>query len=223
MGEVPAKAQIIMAIILGIFIFFGGIKYQEIRLSNVELEIVGTIDEHSTEEMIGEEKERAEKKVTVHVVGAVEKPDVYTFLEGARVAEAVQTAVPLANADLSQLNLALLLQDGKQIDVPFKDSKQTTGSSKIVPKSTANNFAQVSSADKLGVPLQAESTGGTININTASQAELMNLPRIGPVIAKRIIEYREKQGPFRKMEDIMKVSGIGEATFAKLKDQIRVE
>ncbi|MGI6587403.1 MAG: helix-hairpin-helix domain-containing protein [Peptococcia bacterium] len=223
MGKIPTKAQIIAIVLLGVFIFFGGIKYHEIRLNNVELEIVGTIDNLSTETAEAEEKEKVDREMAVHVVGAVEKPGVYTFSEGARVAEAVQAAVPLANADLSQLNLALPLQDGKQIDVPSQESQQKTSSSKNVQKPKTNGFAQVTPADQLGGIVPTESTGGKININTASQNDLMNLPRIGPAIASRIIEYREKEGPFQKIEDIMKVSGIGEVTFAKLKDQITVE
>lgn len=219
MGKIPTKAQIIAIALLGVFIFFGGIKYHEIRLSNIELEIVGTIDSQSTESSEVEE-EKVDKEMAVHVVGAVEKPGVYTFAEGARVAEAIQRAVPLADADLSQLNLALLLQDGKQIDVPYQESGQKNSATKTVQTPKTNGFAQVTPADKLG---GLENSGGKININTASQNELMNLPRIGPAIAGRIIEYREKEGPFQKIEDIMKVSGIGEVTFAKLKEQITVE
>ncbi|MDD4146120.1 MAG: helix-hairpin-helix domain-containing protein [Clostridia bacterium] len=223
MENIPTKAQIAVIVILGVFIFFGGIKYQQIRLSNIELEIVGTIDNLGTKQTAEEEEKKAEKKLVVHVVGAVEKPDIYTFAEGARVNDAVQAAVPLAAADLSQLNLSLPLQDGKQIDVPLQASQQKTSSVKPVQKPKTNSFAQVTPADKLGVPVPAENTGDKININTASREELMKLSRIGPAIADRIIAYREKEGSFRKIEDIKKVSGIGEVTFAKLKDQISVE
>ncbi|HHY06012.1 MAG TPA: ComEA family DNA-binding protein [Clostridia bacterium] len=219
MGKIPTKAQIMAIALLGVFIFFGGIKYHEIRLSDVELEIVGTIDGQSMEAPAVEE-EKAEREMAVHVVGAVEKPGVYTFLAGARVADAIQMAIPLAAADLSQLNLALPLQDGKQIDVPYQASAPKNSAAKTVQTPKTNGFAQVTPVDKLG---GLENTGEKVNINTANQNELMTLPRIGPAIATRIIEYREQEGSFQKIEDIMKVSGIGEVTFAKLKEQITVE
>lgn len=76
------------------------------------------------------------------------------------------------------------------------------------------NFLSVSS-------IQAQS-GKKININTASAAELETLPRIGPAVAQRIIDYREKNGKFNRIEDIMKVPGIGEKVFEQIKDKITV-
>ncbi len=61
-----------------------------------------------------------------------------------------------------------------------------------------------------------------VNINTASQADLDKLPRIGPKVAQRIIDYRKEHGPFKRVEDLMKVKGIGEKTFARLKDLVTI-
>jgi competence protein ComEA len=69
---------------------------------------------------------------------------------------------------------------------------------------------------------QADSPGGLININTASKEQLMTLPGIGEKVAGRIIEYREKNGSFSKTEDIMKISGIKEKLFSKIRDKITV-
>ena len=69
---------------------------------------------------------------------------------------------------------------------------------------------------------QTNTPKAKVNINTASQAELESLPRIGPKVAQRIIEYRNQNGGFKKVEDIMKVKGIGEKIFAQIKDQITV-
>jgi comEA protein len=73
--------------------------------------------------------------------------------------------------------------------------------------------------------LQGQSKAGheKININTAALVELQKLPRIGPKVAQRIIDYRKEHGPFKRIEDIMKVKGIGEKTFARMKDLISVE
>jgi competence protein ComEA len=281
MEKIPAKVQMIIVIFLGILIFFGGIKYNEMRLNSLNSDIINLTDlpmknddpfMEKTDAKDAKEKE-TKKELVVHVVGAVEKPGVYTFQEGDRVNEAIQRAVPLEEADLSQLNLALSLQDGKQLDVPFMDvqsssvnsnnvainntspgkklSAQTNKTTKTATKSpdnytaktvnnpvvktpdnttantTINDFGRATPADKIGsTDKKAGSTvqaNTKININTAGKNELTTLPRIGPVLADRIIEYREKQGPFKKIEEITKVKGIGAATLEKFKDQITVE
>ena len=226
MERVPAKKQIIIAgcIVIVVLSFFAGVKYRETRLSHLNdaVEVVSTAAGSEAVPSQGEET-NTPKDLVVHVVGAVEKPGVYCFKEGDRVNEAIQQAVPLAQADLSQLNLALTLQDGKQIDVPFQ---KITGSSKTANQKTTNqkttesSFARSTTADQIG---QTVNTTGKININTADKNELMKLSGIGPVLAERIIAYREKEGCFSTIEDLTKVSGIGKVTFAKFKEKITVE
>ena len=149
-------------------------------------------------------KEIEPREIVVHVVGAVERPGVYTFVEGARVAEVIEKAGPTAEADLSKLNLALPLLDGKQIRVPSQEESE---------------FVGVPAEEQLGSVSQVS---GLININTAGVGELTELPQIGPVIAQRIIAYRQEQGPFQKPEDLTQVAGIGEKTFQKLQSLITV-
>ncbi len=74
----------------------------------------------------------------------------------------------------------------------------------------------------LGLQAGTTAAADKININTASQAELDKLPRVGPKVAQRIIDYRKEFGPFKRIEDLMKVKGIGEKTFAKLKDMVTI-
>ncbi|MBC7363384.1 MAG: helix-hairpin-helix domain-containing protein [Candidatus Aminicenantes bacterium] len=69
---------------------------------------------------------------------------------------------------------------------------------------------------------QSKTPASKININTASAAELQNLPRIGPKVAQRIVDYRTQNGPFKKVEDLLKVRGIGEKVFEQIKDRITV-
>jgi len=197
LDKISRKAQVIVTVGFGIIIFFGGIKYQQTRLNIIEIgPAVISEQEQTTPE------EREPELLSVHVVGAVEKPGVYTLEKGKRINDAVELAVPLAKADLAQINLAAALQDGKQIYVPQKGEKAP---------STATS-------QRIGT-----GTTGLININTAGSGELEKLSGIGPALAGRIIDYREKNGPFVSIEDITKVSGIGPAILEKIKGKVTVE
>jgi competence protein ComEA len=132
-------------------------------------------------------------------------PDVYSLPPNAIVRDAIQAASgPTVEADISHINLAQPLQDGAHIYVPL----------------VGETVVQLSQPEQSSDDVPA--AGPIININTASQAELETLPGIGPAIAGRIIEYRESQGPFGSIEDITSVSGIGPATFDKIKASITV-
>ncbi len=136
----------------------------------------------------------------VHVAGGVVRPGVYSLEKGSRVYDALKAAGGETDkADLGKINLAAPLRDGIQVTIPLFEEYQMAGG--------------VSSNAKMG---------GTININMASQTDLETLPGIGPAKAQAIIKYRNEEGPFVEKEDLMNVSGIGEKTFATLKDLIRV-
>jgi competence protein ComEA len=138
--------------------------------------------------------------IIVDVAGEVEQPGVYEFAEGDRVIDAIERAGgQLPKADLSLLNLAAPLTDGTQILVPKAGPPGA-----VVPGGTAG------------------SPGGLININSASATELETLSGIGEVLAATIIEYREQNGPFASVEDLMDVSGIGPATLEEIRDQVTV-
>ena len=146
----------------------------------------------------------------VHVGGSIVQPGLYSLPPGSRVQDAIQAAGGLLpEADSQALNLAAYVQDGEKLWVPPKALTPLP----LPPGSTPAALAS-----------QPAATGssGLVNINTASLAELDTLPGIGSVIAQRIIDYRTKNGPFAKIEDIQKVSGIGPVTYAKLKDLITV-
>jgi competence protein ComEA len=137
----------------------------------------------------------------VDVAGAVRQPGVYEFGEGDRVIDAIERAGgPLAKADLSLLNLAAPLVDGTQILVP-----------KAGPPGAAGTGSGTGS-----------SAGGLLNINTASATELETLSGIGEVLATTIVEYRDQNGPFASVDDLMDVSGIGPATLEEIRDQVTV-
>lgn len=150
--------------------------------------------------------------IFVHIDGAVVAPGVYelTGSTGAlpRVNDAVIAAGGLAgDADTSALNLAAVLSDGEKIHVPRQGEA-------MAPEQTSSGPASGSDGGAF--------SSGVININTATAEELDSLPGIGPSTAAAIVEDRERNGPFASPEDLMRVSGIGEGKFSKLKDQIRV-
>lgn len=160
--------------------------------------------------------------LVVYIVGAVAQPGVYDLPAGSRVQDAIQVAGGLtAQADSRGINLAATVRDGMQISVPevITQSAQTAGSP--AGQSSSENAAQPSRSQSITLPTPTISF--PININTATLEELDQLPGIGPVIAQRIIDYRQANGPFPTREAIMDVPGIGEATFEKLKDLITVD
>ncbi|WP_255218061.1 ComEA family DNA-binding protein [Microbacterium resistens] len=139
--------------------------------------------------------------VYVHVLGEVERPGLYVLGDGARVAEAVAAAGgTLASADLGSINLARPVSDGEQIMV-------------AAPGAVAQAPGGVG-----GAP----GAGGLIDLNTADAATLEELPRIGPALAARIIEWREQNGRFVAVDDLLAVPGIGEKLLAGLRDRVRV-
>jgi competence protein ComEA len=135
--------------------------------------------------------------IYVHVLGAVERPGLYELQEGDRAVDAVAAAGGfLDTADQAQLNLARFVVDGEQILVPVVGD---------VPAAAPAVTAQ-----------------GKININTADAAALETLPRVGPAMAARIIAWREANGRFTAVEDLLGVTGIGDKTFEGLKNLVTV-
>ena len=154
-------------------------------------------------------------RVQVHVAGAVKKPGVVTLDGQARVVDALDAAGGTKkNADLTQVNLARVVKDGEQIVVP--EIADDAGAN--APQ-TAQGTAGGGTGTAAG---PAAGAGQKININSASAAELENLPGIGPVTAAAIVAYREEKGPFASVDALTEVSGIGEATLEKIKPNATV-
>ncbi len=138
--------------------------------------------------------------IKVYVSGAVNRPDVYELPVNSIIKDAIVAAGgAAADADLDRINLAADLADQMQVYVPHQ-----------------GEAAPPSGGTTPGAPADK------ININTATAEELDKLPGIGPSIAKAIIDYRTANGPFKAIEDINDVKGIGDALFAKIKDSITV-
>ena len=150
-------------------------------------------------------------RVTVHVVGAVRSPGVYALKKGARAADAVAAAGGLlGNAASSALNLARMVEDGEQVVVPTVDEAAGGGV-------TSGAGVGPSAGGAGGAP-----AGAKVNLNTATAAQLDALPGVGPSTAAKIVSDRERNGPFRAADDLMRVPGIGAKKFDSLKDLITV-
>jgi competence protein ComEA len=143
--------------------------------------------------------------LTVHVVGAVGRPGLYSLPSGARVGEAVAAAGGLlGSAEQAGVNLARPLTDGEQVVVPVQGQ---------APPATAAG----ASASGGGSP-----GAGPVDLNSATADALDTLPGVGPATAAKIIADRTENGPFRSVEDLMRVPGIGAKRFETLKDLVTV-
>jgi competence protein ComEA len=140
--------------------------------------------------------------VIVHVAGAVREPGVYRMRPDARVHDAVGRAGgATARADLSQVNLAAKVEDGRQVLVPEK-ARAAAGA---VPGTAATTEPDV-----------------PLNLNTATLEQLDDLDGIGPATAQSILDYREEHGGFSSVEELGEVPGIGDVRLASLREQVRV-
>lgn len=148
--------------------------------------------------------------IYVHIEGAVNSPGIKDVPKNTRLFELIQiSGGELVDADLSKLNLASILKDEQKIYVPYKvEITENNGDSKQIGSIESNN--KIYSHNEL------------VNINTASSYELQQLDGIGPSMAQKILNYREINGCFSSIEDIKNVSGIGEAKFNKIKDNITI-
>ena len=148
------------------------------------------------------EETSTENLFFVYVVGAVYKPGVVEVEEGTRLYQVIQKAGgALETADLSKINLASIVKDEQKITVPYIENKEDK---------VNDNSANVQAGVRL------------VNINTASETELQTLNGIGASTAKKIVDYRNQNGDFNTVEEIMNVSGIGQSKFDSIKDDITV-
>jgi competence protein ComEA len=144
-------------------------------------------------------------KVTVDVAGEVKEPGVYLLASGARVEDALERAGgPSRKADLTQINRAAELEDGRQVLVPAKPSRSAVAA------------APAPGGSAPAVPEQP------INLNTATLEQLDTLDGVGPSTAQKILDYRTEHGGFTAIEELDQISGIGEKRLAALRERVRL-
>ena len=169
----------------------------------------GQEEVQAQEQAVAAEEENA-AVIYVDVGGEVNQPSVVELSDGSRVTDAIAAAGGLTEkADLTDINRAAFVSDGEKIFIPSQEADSEDG---------------VLSADggSSGSGSSGRSSDGKININTADSTQLQELNGVGPATAEKIIAYRKQNGRFQSIEDIKNVSGIGDKTYEKLKDHIRV-
>ncbi len=209
--SVPSKRKPKPAVVIGIvslavaILCIAGLQLAHALLPGAEFSISKA--QTSTSEPIEDtasDTPIVEKTIFVHVEGAVAAPGLLELSEGSRVYDAIQAAGGFAeDARHDAVNLARVLTDGEQIVVP---STQTDGGSDAAPATAAS----------------PGTAAGKVNINTADAATLDTLPGIGASTAAKIVADREANGPFKTIEDLKRVSGIGDKKFSQLEECITV-
>ena len=208
MNQLNRKQKIIAIIIvtiigIGIYCYTDAIE----NTNNEEIENVLEVVPTNTIE------ETEEKNIFVHIAGCVQKEGMLELSSNSRIADAIEKAGGLTqDADLSDINLAYILEDGMKIYIPNQNERQENN--EITENIPNTATMQIQDTNK---------KQDVININTATQEELDTLPGIGPATAIKIIEYRKENGKFKQKEEIKEVSGIGEAKYEKIKEYISVK
>lgn len=189
------------AVVFFCFLFLGGLYLLKTGTNNTDfLQKSYLFEENETSSDLSVCAEEV-SSILVFIAGAVNRPGVYEFSEGDRVFDAIKSAGGLtASADPLCVNQAALLSDGEQL---------------IIYEKAAEDEQDLSPGNV------SVGKDPRIDINTADKALLMTLPGIGEAKAEAIISYREANGAFSSGEELMNVSGIGEALFSKLKEKIR--
>ncbi|PGT82922.1 helix-hairpin-helix domain-containing protein [Bacillus sp. AFS040349] len=194
----------LLAITILYYCFFNIQASSELVTTNVEGAYVETSESYETNKVEEKTSENSEATTTIviDVKGAVQQPGVYEISANARVHEIIEKAGGLSDqADEASVNLASSLEDGMVVYIPL------IGENKENPFQSTNENKESSKK---------------ININLATSEELQTLSGIGPSKAEAIISYREENGKFKTIEGLLEVSGIGEKSLEKLKEEVTV-
>lgn len=207
--KIVTTIGVIVAIIVMFFIYQRAGSNEFIEKDEEILLVQNT---SSSNQVNVSDKEEAEEIIIVHIAGAVKSPGVVRLKQGSRMEDAIEMAGGLTeDSDISNVNLAYVLDDGVKIVIPEKGSNQEVN--EIINSDIGENVILESDSKR-------EVKTSLVNINKASQSELESLSGVGSSLASKIIEYRNSNGKFSNIEDIKKVSGIGDSKYEAIKDFI---
>lgn len=197
---------IILLIMVGVIIYYiySTLYSNNFSFSYEENALISNNFIESTTTDISNTENLDTNTIVVYICGAVKESKVITLKENSRICDAIDSVGGLTDeADLTNINLAYIMEDGEKIYIPKKGEEiQNTSNSSYTSSITLNN---------------------KININKATQTELETIPGVGPSTALKIINYRKENGKFSKIEDIKNVSGIGDAKFESMKEYITIK
>ena len=199
------KKYVLYVVLFALFTIIGfftiSSKVSSNMAEDINLNDFETLNDNSIEEV---------PNLFIHIDGAVENPGIKEVSDGTRIFELIEIAGGLKeDADISRINLASKLKDEQKIIIPYKISEAENTIANTITKNTKENSTN-------------KQTQFPININYATKEELIKLNGIGDSMAQKIIDYREENGYYDTIEDIKNVSGIGEAKFNRIKDDISV-
>lgn len=207
MFKLSRSEQLVVLFLVGVILVGGTVASVRKYLENKEKGHLLTV-----ESITSLEEEVAPKRIIIHITGAVKRPGVYHFKEGARVIDAVKAAGgPEEDALLDILNLAQPMEDGSKIVV----------SRRFDVEAFKKTISYVKREKKKPKPMVSKEV--RININKASKEELEKFLGLKPKTAMAIIKYRQKHGPFQKISEIKKAHRIGRRIYKKLKNRITVD
>ncbi len=209
-----ARPRLALYVALGLVVCVLGARYLRSQPpAPVALDATGgvaTVAERAGEPPAVSVQRAGGGRVTVHVAGAVRRPGIYRLPGGARVDDALRIAGgPKPRADLTAVNLAAKLEDGRQVLVP----ERARGGAPAAPATGAGPPAVGGAGAAPAAP---------INLNTATLEQLDTLDGVGPGIAQRIIDYREQHGGFARVDELAEVPGIGDKRMATLRPLVTV-
>lgn len=211
-----SQKQKIIVYVIGVIVFallglYTWKKSENVDYESIEEEILNI--EIQEEEVIVEESE----EIVIHVIGAVNDPGIVRLSLGSRIIDVIEAAGgSKEEADLNQVNLAYIVEDGQKIHIPSINEE-------VEEFSNSGYNEYISSNEGNNIIINNEGESQKVNINTASKEELMSLNGIGEATADKIIAYREENGKFNSIEDIQNVKGIGEAKFNNIKENICIK
>lgn len=206
----------IITITIIIILLISAISYHLLYKKFQKNQIIQELNEVDSNIDVSRALEIEEARIFVDVGGEVNTPGLYELKDKARVNDAIVAAGGVTEgADMELVNLAYILSDEMKITIPSK---------KVEKENVMSGETKPLISSKLIVTMNDSKVeqNGKVNINTANKGELETLKGIGSAMAERIIEYRQNQGDFNTIDEIKNVSGIGEAKFSSIKNQITV-
>ena len=236
MQNLNKKQKIILSILasiiiisIGYYVYSKDEKYEELEIDeNIQISNGNNNTNINNEQLENQEEEKKET-IVVHVSGAVNKEGIVELEADSRIADAIEKAEGVTQEAVNnEINLAYKLEDGMKIHIPTaqeyeeqKKQKEESNGTEDIQYITTNSGLNDES-DKNSNNSNIVEKNSKVNINTATQTELETLPGIGPSTSAKIIEFREKNGKFKSIEDLKNVSGIGDVKFDNIKDKIEI-